>query len=74
MKPLSWPTASGSERCTNRKARVWSTMSRRTDRVEHGLSRRIRVVSMLSGQLRFHSENFVLLANSAVLPPASCTR
>jgi hypothetical protein len=33
----------------------------------------MRVVSMLSGQLRFQRENLVLLAKSAVDPPAAAT-
>ena len=50
-----------------------STRSRRTDRARRVLSSWMRVVSMPSGQLRFHSENLVLLAKSAVMPPAALT-
>ena len=46
----------------------------------HGVGQRTGVVPAdprtcrsLRGQVRFDSENFVLLANSAVLPPALCT-
>ena len=73
MKPRAWPTWSGSERWTKRKARSRRCRSRRTVRVRTVLSSRIRVVSMLSGQLRFHRVNLVLLAKSAVEPPASWT-